>query len=82
MSTYLDSSVSSIYWNLSFIRAILDWELESLDSFLNLLYSSKTHPREVDRMLWTPASSHGFEVTSYYKMLQIGAHFLFPCKSM
>jgi N6-adenosine-specific RNA methylase IME4 len=33
-------------------------------------------------MLSTPASSHGFEVTSYYKMLQIGAHFSFPCKSI
>lgn len=69
VSDYLDSSNSYVHWNLSFIRAIQNWKPESLDSFLNLLYSSKTYQREVDRMLWTVASSHGFEVRSYYKTL-------------
>jgi hypothetical protein len=35
---------------------------ESLDSFLNLLYSLRTHLGEANRMLWTPASSHDFDV--------------------
>jgi hypothetical protein len=34
VSNYLDPSNSSLHWNPSFIRAIQDWELESLDSFL------------------------------------------------
>jgi hypothetical protein len=45
-------------------------ELESLDSFLNMLYSLKTHMGEATRMLWTLASNHGFDVKSYYKTLQ------------
>jgi hypothetical protein len=47
----LDLFSSPIHWNPSFNRATHDWELESLDSFLNLLYSSNTHSREIDSML-------------------------------
>jgi hypothetical protein len=81
VSNYLDPSSSFVHWNSSFIRAVQDWDLESLDSFFNLLYTSKTHSREVNRMLWTSASNHDFEVRSYYKMLQTREHCSFPLKS-
>jgi hypothetical protein len=48
VSDYLDLSSSPILWNPSFNRAAHDWE--SPNSFLNLLYSSNTHPGEVDSM--------------------------------
>jgi hypothetical protein len=69
VSNYLDSSGTSTHWNPSFTRAVQDWELESLDSSINLLYSSKTHSGEADRMLWTPANNHGFKRKSHYKSL-------------
>jgi hypothetical protein len=78
VSDYLEPSNSYIHWNSSFIKIVQDWELGSLDSFLNTLYFSKTHLGEVDIMLWTPAHSHGFEVRSYYKMLQTGEQCSFP----
>jgi hypothetical protein len=53
VTCYLDFSSSLILWNPSFIRTAHDWELESLNSFLNLLYSSNTHLGEVNCMLWT-----------------------------
>jgi hypothetical protein len=43
VSDYLDSFGTSIPLESEFHRAVQDWELESLDSFLNLLYSLKTH---------------------------------------
>jgi hypothetical protein len=79
---YLDLSNSSIHWNPSFIGTDHDWKLESLDSFLNLLYSSITHPGEVDSILWTPSSRHGFAVKSFYNMLQSGDHSSFPWKTI
>jgi hypothetical protein len=82
MSNYLDLSSFTSLWNPSFIRATHDWELESLDSFPNLLYSLNTHLGEVDSMLWTPSISHDFAVKSYYNMLHSGEHSSFPWKSI
>lgn len=66
VSDYLGSSDNYIHWNWRFIKAVQDWEFESLHLFLNLLYSSKTHPRELDKILWTPTCNKGFEVKRYY----------------
>jgi hypothetical protein len=82
MSNYLDLSSSNIHWKPSFIRAAHDWEQESLDSFFSLLYSSKTHPGEVDSLLRTPSSNHRFTVKSSYTQLQSGEHSFFPWKSV
>jgi len=78
----LDLSSSLIHWNPIFIRAAHNWKQESLNYFLRLLYSLKTHLGEVDSMLWIQASSHGFAVKSYYKMLQLGEHCSSPWKSI
>lgn len=71
VSDYLDSPGTFILWNLSFTRvqAVQDWELESLDFFLNLLYCLKIYPEVAYRMLWMPGNNHGFEVKRYYKFL-------------
>jgi len=81
VANYLDLSSSFIHWNPSFVRAAHDWELESFDSFFSLLYSSKTHPGEVDN-LWTPPSSQKFTVNSYYTLLQSSEHSSFPWRSI
>ncbi len=60
MSDYLDSSGSYAHWNPSFLRAVQDWELESLVTFLDLLYSSNAFPSETNKMLWSLARNHKF----------------------
>jgi hypothetical protein len=82
VSDYLEHSDTYIHWNPSFFRAIQDWELEFLVVFLDLLYSSKPHPRGTDRMLWTPAINQGFELKSYYSSLQSRESCLFPWKTL
>jgi hypothetical protein len=69
VSNYLDLSSSYIHWNPSFTRDAHDWELETFESFFNLLYSSKTHMGEVDSLLWTPSRSHMLTVKSFYSLL-------------
>jgi hypothetical protein len=69
VSDYMDSSETYVHWNLSFLWAVQDRELEPLLAFLNVLYSLKIHPRETNKMLWSPARNHRFEVKGYYDTL-------------
>lgn len=69
MSDNLDALGSYAHWNSSFLRAIQDWELESLVTFLDLLYSLETFPSETDKMLRSLACNHRFEVKSFYNTL-------------
>jgi hypothetical protein len=65
-----------------FIRDAQDQEIESLDSFLTLLYSVNPLPGVMDSMVWTTSSPHGFVVKSYYTMLHSSEHSSFPKKSI
>jgi hypothetical protein len=44
VSDCMDSFGTYVHQNLSFFEAVQDWELKSFVAFLNILYSSKTHP--------------------------------------
>jgi hypothetical protein len=58
---YMNSFGTYVHRNPTFLRAVQDWELESIVAFLDLLYTSKTHPRETDKMLWSPARKQSLE---------------------
>ena len=60
-----------IHWNPSFIQAVHDWELESMDSFLKDSYSTKVNHTQEDRMIWTLSKVQGFKVSTYYKALRV-----------
>ena len=49
-----------VHWEVSFTRLAQDWELESISSFLELLYSVKIQSYERDKMCWKPARTKGF----------------------
>jgi hypothetical protein len=66
--------------NRSLLVAVQDWELESLVTFLDLLYSSKTSLSETNKMLWSLARNHRYEVKSFYNTLQSGESSFFPWK--
>ena len=46
-----------------------DWELESVNSFLEVLYSSSAKGHREDRMCWRRGSKDGFRVKSYYRAI-------------
>jgi len=68
VSEYMDRSSPHTLWNFNFMQDVHDWEIESLDSFLTLLYSMNPRSRAMDSMVWIP-SQHGFAVKSYYTIL-------------
>jgi hypothetical protein len=57
----------SVHWEENFTRLVQDWEIESVSSFLEVLYSAKIKRYEQDKMCWQPSQSIGFQVKSFYK---------------
>ena len=55
-----------LYWDLEFLRAIQDWELESLYIFWDAIYGVLLSGIGEDKMCGTPTKSRGFEVSNYY----------------
>jgi hypothetical protein len=79
---YMQVRNDSTHWCLDFIRPIQDWEMESLSSFLDLLYTIKVKLNSDDTMCWKPAPQKGFKVSSYYRVLSSREDIYFPWKSI
>jgi hypothetical protein len=79
---YMQICNDSTHWCLDFIRPIQDWEMESLSSFLDLLYTNKVRINGDDTMCWKPAPQKGFKVNSYYRVLFSRDNISFPWKSI
>ena len=82
VSAHFQVRNEQIHWSLDFVRATQDWELESIASFLDLLYSTKLKGIGADVMLWLHSPQKGFMVCSFFRVLfRIGGCF-FPWKSI
>ena len=55
-----------IYWNFHFHCSPQDWEKESFDWFMDIVYSSKVRRVGPDKVCWKPARSRGFEVRGFH----------------
>uniref|UniRef100_A0A7N2ML02 Uncharacterized protein n=1 Tax=Quercus lobata TaxID=97700 RepID=A0A7N2ML02_QUELO len=55
-----------IHWDAKFRRPPQDWEQESFDLFMDMVYSSTVQGLGPDRVCWKPARSRGFEVRGFY----------------
>uniref|UniRef100_A0A2N9HT72 Reverse transcriptase zinc-binding domain-containing protein n=1 Tax=Fagus sylvatica TaxID=28930 RepID=A0A2N9HT72_FAGSY len=70
------------HWEVNFTRTVQDWEIGTISSFLELLYSTTIKRNEEDRMCWRPSLTKGFHVKSYYQVLSSPGDGLFPWKSI
>ena len=59
----------SMVWSLNFIRPAQDWELESISSFMDLLYRSGVKGCGLDKVCWQGSLGKGFQVKLFYKAL-------------
>uniref|UniRef100_A0A2N9J6G7 Uncharacterized protein n=1 Tax=Fagus sylvatica TaxID=28930 RepID=A0A2N9J6G7_FAGSY len=71
----------AVHWVLNMTRPAQGWELKSLSSFLDLLYSSPTKGHGMDRVCWQGSNKKGFQVNSYYKAFLLRVGMTVPWKS-
>ena len=57
-----------------------DWELETLTSFMESIYSVKIRQTVEDKICWRFTNSGVFDVKSYYKVLRSGVSCSFSLK--
>jgi hypothetical protein len=58
-----------VYWDINFIRLVHDWEVYSVSSFFNVLYSTRTGWGSKDKLCWIPSKRRSFEIKTCYKAL-------------
>jgi hypothetical protein len=69
-------------WDIQFTRPMQDWELDIVNSFLEILYSSPLCQGGLDLVCWNPSSREVFEVRSFYHALIQPASSAFPWRSV
>jgi hypothetical protein len=67
---------------LNFTRPAQDWELESISSFLDLLYSSLAKGQGEDKLCWQGSASGGFQLKAYYNAILPTSGHIIPWKSI
>ena len=62
-------SNGSIQWNVPFVQAVQDWEVEVVTAFFGKLYAFCRRMGVMDYMLWNHSKRNIFEVKSFYCVL-------------
>ena len=71
-----------LHWDLRFSKNVHDWELESLSSFMELIYSLPLKGEGDDKLGWRSNLNKGFSVKEYYRCLHMASFDHFPWKSI
>ena len=60
-------STKRIHWNVQFRRSLQDWEQESFDQFIGMVYSLIVWGFGPNKVCWKPTRSKGFKVRGFYR---------------
>jgi hypothetical protein len=71
-----------VHWDINFIILVHDWEVDSISSFFNVLYSIWMDQGVNDKLCWIPSKRRSFEVKYFYEVLLPDTDFSFPWKSI
>uniref|UniRef100_A0A2N9IY25 FF domain-containing protein n=1 Tax=Fagus sylvatica TaxID=28930 RepID=A0A2N9IY25_FAGSY len=69
-----------IHWDVLFTRSVQDWELESISSFMDILYSTPVQGAREDKLSWGNSGSKVFTVKCFYRYLSSPSSRFFPWK--
>jgi hypothetical protein len=79
---HLQHRNSSTHWELHFICSVQDWELESVSTFFDLLFSCPVKGHGVDTLVWRSSGKADFLVNWFYKTLVPRVAAEFPWKAI
>lgn len=65
MADLMKFSNGVLFWDLKLFRAIYDWELESLSSFMDIIYGVSLRGWGKTRCVGCQLGRRGLEVSSY-----------------
>ena len=82
VADYMSVRNGKILWEVVFVRNPPDWEIDSLNSFLELIYSISLNDSGVDQFCWLKNCKKSFTVRSYYHSLTAHASQQFPWKGI
>ena len=71
-----------LFWDLIFVRATQDWELESFYNFMDRIYGMSLRGVGDDKICWKPAMGRGFADYFYYQVLTKSIDQSFPWKTV
>ena len=69
---YMEHRNGSFHWQLQLTRSLQDWEVESISSFLDLLYSTHVKGTGRDTLLWGPSGKQTFSVQILSRSTTLG----------
>uniref|UniRef100_A0A2N9FK77 Transposase MuDR plant domain-containing protein n=1 Tax=Fagus sylvatica TaxID=28930 RepID=A0A2N9FK77_FAGSY len=69
VADHMEQYHGTFQWQVNFVQAAHDWELESFSAFFELLYLAKVSGQGEDRLCWKNDSQKEFEVQLYYRAL-------------
>jgi hypothetical protein len=70
----------SFQWDVRFIRAVHDWEVDGLASFFTLLYSIRRACDGEDKLWWSPSRKGKFVLDISIRFLLTRRQLIFPGK--
>ena len=72
MAEVMGWSGGQLHWNFLFRHSPQDWEEESFDRFMDIVYSSKVRGVGPDKVCWKIARSRGFKVSTLLPFCFLG----------
>lgn len=58
-----------LHWDVNFMGAVQEWELESLLNFMDVIYGASVKGNGEDKLCYRPNKKNGFVVSGYYRVL-------------
>ena len=71
-----------LHWELTFACNVHDWEMNSMNSLMELIYFANVVGNGVDTLCWQQKSKGGFTMKSFYQSLSPSPSRMFPWKGV